>query len=97
MPDKLGAFIRAMRKHRRWSLRELADRCGTSFSTISRIENGEDCQLSALIEIASAFNMEIGDMLVSAGFTQDSEKQYATAKTLAFRALEVGFNKLRND
>lgn len=91
---KLGAFIKATRKHRRWSLRDLANRCSTSFSTISRIENGEDCQLSALVEIASAFNLEIGDMLVAAGFTNGADVHRLAALSLARQAMEIGFREV---
>lgn len=93
----LGAFIHATRKNRRWSLRDMAQRCNTSFSTISRIENGEDCTLSNLIDVATAFNMQVGDMLVCAGYTDGEAHQRAAVMAVARLALEIGLKELERD
>lgn len=40
--DNLPTIIRAIRRDRRQSLREVARRAGLSFSTVQRAESGED-------------------------------------------------------
>jgi transcriptional regulator with XRE-family HTH domain len=47
----LPATLRAVRTLRGQSLREVAKDAGMSFSTVTRIENGEDCALSSAIAI----------------------------------------------
>ena len=94
---KLGAFIKATRKHRRWTLRDMATRCRISHSTINRVENGGDCEVSALIEIARAFNLEVGDMLVAAGYTSEADTQRLAALSLARQAMDRGFREMSRD
>lgn len=90
----LGAFVKATRKHRRWTLRDMAARCHTSFSTISRVENGEEVTFTMLLEIAAAFNMAVGDMLVAAGYTSGADMQHVAAVALARQAMDIGFREL---
>lgn len=42
--QNLGPALRAIRTARRLSLREVARQCGESFSTVARIEKGQNCQ-----------------------------------------------------
>lgn len=97
MLNRLGVFINETRKHRGYSLRDLAARSGVSFSTISRIENGEDFQFSHLIGIAEAFNMQVGDMLVAAGYSDSADVQYDAVVALARRALKIGLHSIKSD
>lgn len=97
MNHKLGAFIKATRKHRRWSLRDMSTRCNVAFTTISRIENGHDCEFSALVEIARAFNMEVGDMLIAAGYTANQDVTFDAVRALALRALNLGLRELMEE
>jgi DNA-binding XRE family transcriptional regulator len=49
---KLGVFIQELRKERGLTQEELADKCGTSKTYISRIENNaSDIRLSTLMRI----------------------------------------------
>jgi DNA-binding transcriptional regulator YiaG len=41
--DDLPAAIRAVRRARRLSLRQVGEQAGVSFSTVSRVESGADC------------------------------------------------------
>jgi transcriptional regulator with XRE-family HTH domain len=50
----LGQLIRAGRKERGWTARELADRAGVSRRTLQRIENGDpSCRIGGVFEAAS--------------------------------------------
>lgn len=44
--DALPSVLRTVRIFRGLSLREAAQQMGMSFSTLTRIENGEECNLS---------------------------------------------------
>jgi transcriptional regulator with XRE-family HTH domain len=44
--DNLPTTLHTVRMLRGASLRQVARDCGVSFSTITRIEHGEDCNLS---------------------------------------------------
>lgn len=85
----LGAFILIQRQQRGWSLRVLAKKSGLSNGAISRIENGNDPQLSSLAAIAKAFDFEVGDLLVAAGYTHGRaiEDDFNGAKILAMQML----------
>ena len=49
--DNLGLSVKAVRLARGKSLREVAAKAGVSFSTVQRIESGEDCNLSNAIAL----------------------------------------------
>ena len=68
---ELGLYIKHLRTLSRWSLRELARQSGVNASTLSRIEHGHDCTLSRLVDIAGAFGLGAGDLLVAAGYTSN--------------------------
>lgn len=82
----IGPYIQATRNRFGWSLRDLANRCGVSYSTISRIENGDDFHFSALEKIAQALGMRSGDLLVAARHTEQCEISYYESSDLAHRS-----------
>lgn len=49
--QNLGPALTAIRIARRLSLREVARQCGESFSTVARIEKGQNCQVSSAVSI----------------------------------------------
>ncbi len=55
--QELGARIRQHRLTINLTQTELAERCGISASTETRIENGDDSKISNYIKILSALNM----------------------------------------
>jgi transcriptional regulator with XRE-family HTH domain len=66
---RLGQEIRRLRKDRRLSQTELAERAGVALMTISRIERGEhDPHIRTLGRIARALGVSAFDLLRSAGY-----------------------------
>ena len=67
----IGEYIKTRRTECGWTLRDLSERSkGTSIGYLSDIERGEtDPSLGKLQEIAQAFDMGAGDLLVAAGYT----------------------------
>jgi transcriptional regulator with XRE-family HTH domain len=64
---KVGAKLRAARKARRWSMRDLADRVGCSESLISKIESDRVIpSLPMLHKIAKELGTSIGKMFAEA-------------------------------
>lgn len=49
--DKLPSIVREARRQRRMSTRAAAKAVGCSFSTINRIENGQDANLSNAVAV----------------------------------------------
>lgn len=60
MIKEIGSLIRKQRKSLGYSIEQLAEYSGTSFSTISRIELGKlnDIHLSTFTRILKALNLE---------------------------------------
>ncbi|HEU4544468.1 MAG TPA: helix-turn-helix transcriptional regulator [Jiangellaceae bacterium] len=51
MLAELSTAVRVTRRARRLDLRQTAEKSGVSFTTIGRIERGEDCSLSNAIKL----------------------------------------------
>lgn len=68
---ELGALIREIREERGLGVRQLAEGCGVSAPTISRIENGLIAEPSPakLQAIAEALEVSIDDLYAAAGYT----------------------------
>jgi uncharacterized protein YerC len=49
--DALPLLLREGRRYRRLSMRAAAEQMGLSFSTLSRVESGSECVLSAAVTI----------------------------------------------
>jgi transcriptional regulator with XRE-family HTH domain len=58
-----GRRVLRERTARRWSLRELGDKSGVPFATISRAERGQDVMLASAMRIADALSVPIGDLV----------------------------------
>lgn len=62
----IGAFIRARRVERGWSLKELAERCDFSVSYLSQIERGSaNPTLGSVKRVGQALGFMVGDLLAS--------------------------------
>lgn len=59
----LGGIIRAARQQAGITQQTLAERAGLALKTLSRIENGEDMNLSTLTAIAAALDMTPAELL----------------------------------
>lgn len=61
----LGSRIKLLRKRKGWSLDELSNRCNIPKTTIWGIEKGSQTSLDNLNKIASAFNIDIYELIDS--------------------------------
>lgn len=89
----LGTQIRLLREDRDWTLKELAARAGLSFSYIHDIEvDGKYPSLNALMRIADAFGLGVGDLLTDAGYTV-REREFQPVRLVEVSArLLIGSN-----
>lgn len=53
---RIGGQIRARREHQGLTVRELAERCGLAYQTVSGIENGTNTSLDTLERILAALD-----------------------------------------
>ena len=80
--ETLGALLRAERRAKGLSLRELAARATVSNAYLSELERGRhEPSLSILRTIASALETPLGPMLVRAGVLDDGEPRDRTWDT----------------
>jgi len=63
VPAVFGRRLQREREARRWSLREAAEKCGVSASTINRAEAGRDIALSHALQIAMLYGLPLGVLL----------------------------------
>ena len=71
---RLGQEIRALRKERRMSQTELAQRAGVVLMTISRLERGEhDPHVRTLSQIARGLDLSLLKQMRSAGYFENDE------------------------
>jgi transcriptional regulator with XRE-family HTH domain len=88
---KFGEQIRAFRKAKGWSLRDLADRVGVGFTYLSRIENGRlnfgDYPSDALIHrLSEALDADEEELLILAKRFPEPVKKRFFQRPDAFRA-----------
>lgn len=63
LQDLLGVNIRAERQRLGWTLEDLTDRTGISFTYLSRVENGKkNISLSTLYKISRALNINVDQL-----------------------------------
>ena len=62
-PIEFGAFIHALRKEKKYSLKIVADKLGIDISTLSKIENGErQLQSHMLNGLSEVFDLDYKEM-----------------------------------
>jgi len=59
----IGGTIRTARQRAGITQQALAERAGLALKTLSRIENGEDMNLSTLTAIAAALDIPLGELV----------------------------------
>jgi transcriptional regulator with XRE-family HTH domain len=89
---KFGEQIRAFRKAKGWSLRDLADRVGVGFTYLSRIENGRlnfgDYPSDALIHrLADALEVNEDELVILAERVPDRIRSRVLERPDVFAAL----------
>src|SRR5262245_47233741 len=80
----IGEYIRTLRQHQGWSLRDLSARAGDlSISFLSDLERGRsDPSLTTLQLLSKAFDLGAGDLLVQAGYTVHPEYEMLRTATV---------------
>lgn len=74
MEKRLGQRIRELRKERRMSQTELAEKAGVALMTISRLERGEhDPHMRTLWRIARSLGVPVVELIRSAGYAHNEE------------------------
>ena len=63
-PDKVGKFIKELRKKNNLTQNELADKFGVTYQAVSKWENGKSIpDVSILKEIGKEYNVSIDEIL----------------------------------
>lgn len=57
--SRIGIRVKAMRKWKHLSQKQLAELSGVGYVTISRIERGEDCRISVVEKLEKAFGVTL--------------------------------------
>jgi XRE family transcriptional regulator of biofilm formation len=71
---RLGQKMRELRKERRMSQTELAQKAGVALMTISRLERGEhDPHVRTLSQIARGLGVSLLELMRSAGYFENDE------------------------
>jgi transcriptional regulator with XRE-family HTH domain len=71
---RLGRKIRELRKERRMSQTELAEKAGVALMTISRLERGEhDPHVRTLWHIARGLGVSLFELMRSTGYFENDE------------------------
>jgi transcriptional regulator with XRE-family HTH domain len=71
---RLGQKIRELRKERRMSQTELAQRAGVALMTISRLERGEhDPHVRTLSQTAKGLGVPLFELMRSAGYFENDD------------------------
>jgi transcriptional regulator with XRE-family HTH domain len=74
MEKRLGRRIRELRKERRMSQTELAEKAGVALMTISRLERGEhDPHTRTLWQIARGLGVPLLELMSSAGYSDNDD------------------------
>lgn len=66
----IGGNVREARQQAGLTQQTLAERAGLALKTLSRIENGEDMNLSTLAAIAAALDVTLGELVDQGDNTQ---------------------------
>lgn len=70
--EKIGQFIKAIRKNNNLSQADLADKLGVTYQAVSKWENGKNLpDISILQQISKMFNVDIDEIL--AGETKEKK------------------------
>jgi transcriptional regulator with XRE-family HTH domain len=74
LEKRLGQKIRELRKERRMSQTELAEKAGVALMTISRLERGEhDPHMRTLSQIAKGLHVPLFEVMRSAGYFENDD------------------------
>ena len=72
--EKLGSYLRELRRRKRLSLREVQEETGASGSYLSQVEQGKRHPSAHLLrKVAPAYGASVRDLLVMAGYLNEPE------------------------
>jgi HTH-type transcriptional regulator, competence development regulator len=72
--EKLGSYLRELRRHKRLSLRQVQEETGTSGSYLSQVEQGKRHPSAHLLrKIAAIYGASVRDLLTMAGYLDEPE------------------------
>jgi transcriptional regulator with XRE-family HTH domain len=89
--------LRELRERNRWTLRDVAEKAGLSYSFISLLENGKaDISLSRLVRLTGALGVQVGDLfadqqgdLVYVGSLAESQRVRTSERNVDVRVLTI--------
>src|SRR5204862_7164988 len=85
----IGRKIRQLRRQRKLTQVELAERIGIHQSDLSRMEQGEDkVGLDTLLKILATFDLSIGDFFEEGNRTESAIEKYRTLSPSAQREVD---------
>lgn len=98
MTDDLGNRIKYLLNHNRLSQRDLADRAGITYTSLSRYIKGERIPNSEILaKIATALHVDANILLGIEINNNDPEKDFYKAQRLAARNAESWTKKQKAD
>jgi len=72
--EKLGSYLRELRRHKRLSLRQVQEETGASGSYLSQVEQGKRHPSGRLLrKIAPTYGASVRDLLTMAGYLNEPE------------------------
>ena len=72
--EKLGSYLRELRRHKRLSLRQVQEETGASGSYLSQVEQGKRHPSAHLLrKIAPTYGGSVRDLLTMAGYLNEPE------------------------
>ena len=75
--EKVGNFIKELRKKNNLTQKEFADKLGVTFQAVSKWENGKNIpDISTLKEISKIFNVNIDEIINGTSYQKNENKKY---------------------
>lgn len=96
----LGARVREIRKARKWTLKEVADRTGLAISTISKMERGEiSLTYDRFMRLAQGLGLDVGELFDAdaEGFAHGTVSVTRAGAAPAHRSTTYDYDMLASD
>lgn len=96
----LGARVREIRKARKWTLKEVAERTGLAISTISKMERGEiSLTYDRFMRLAQGLGLDVGELFdaEAEGFAPGTVSVTRTGDAPLHRSATYDYDMLASD
>jgi mannose-6-phosphate isomerase-like protein (cupin superfamily) len=96
----LGTRVREIRKTRKWTLKEVADRTGLAISTISKMERGEiSLTYDRFMRLAQGFGLDVGELFDASaeGFSHGTVSVTRAGDAPVHRSATYDYDMLASD